>query len=168
MWPIPLSPALIRLLVVAGAFAAVVGWGLYEKHERHVTELELEHTKADFNSFKGGVDALGRAAQSDKAQKEAKYAQDKKDADHESDLALGVLADELTRLHGERAKRDSSGGFVPGAAGAPGSVKPASVDRAILDDALRTLDTEVQGYVTEGDKGIAGLNTAKKWKQGIK
>ena len=162
------------LAMIGGPYALLIKWVIiislvlgfggvcaYKMHEHD--QIELDQVKADFNAFKGGVAALGKAA-ADRARLADTINQQNKeasDADHKTELA--ALQRTITGLRGERAKRGTSGGFVPEAPRPTGSPALVTSERPLLDGALRTLDTEVQGLVDEGSKAVVDLNAGKKW-----
>ena len=155
-----------RILLMAAIAAALAGAGAVGASKYYGPRLKA--LQAEYDQFKGGVEALGRAAslrakEIDEANKKRKVS-----ADDENRRSTDSLKRTIDGLRDERAKRDTAGGFV--SQPAPGSLglKLACYDSAKLDDALRRLDRGIQGLVAEGDQRTVDLNSVRKWASGIR
>lgn len=140
--------AIAACAVIAGLSGAV--W---------VQTMRLDAEKAEFATFKGGVEALGLAAKDAADKKKAADRKRKEDADAENKRLAANLAIALKRLRDERA----GSGFVPPAAAGSASPDRATFERAELERAIRSLDSGVQGLVDEGSAATLSLDTAKRW-----
>ena len=150
-WVKPVGILLLVLAIAgAGAYANGVRW-----------EAKYDKLQTSFDTFKGGVAALGEAAKKAAADKAANDAKLKAKADNEN---LRVVADlRLTvarlRLEADRAR----GSYVPSASAGASRPDLACFDRAALESAIRELVAEVRGLVDEGSAATLDLNTAKLW-----
>ena len=144
--------------IAAGAVILALSGAVY------VQTLRLTASKAEFAEFKGGVEALGRAAEKaalDQAMRDKLF---KENADAENARLTVALNARTKQLRDARA----GSGFVPAAPAGAASPGTASFDRAELERAVRALDSAVQGLVDEGSKATVDLNTAKAWAQSPK
>lgn len=142
---------LILEVVVVGVLLAYVG----------MLRLERDHIKAEYAEYRTNVAKAAQAAAEAALQKTIADEKRKEEADAEN-LRLHADLDAAARKLRD-ARRNSS--FVPPAPSCPERPASACFDRAILERALRDLDSEVQGLVDEGDRAIVDLETAKKWAQ---
>ena len=67
--PAFLTPAILRLIAIGAAFLAFGGFCAYRMHVHD--QIAYNALQSEFDTFKGGVAALGKAAEIAKAQKEA-------------------------------------------------------------------------------------------------
>lgn len=143
---IPFSPALIKLGLIAVLIAGAYVTG-------------CTHEKERFDQYKLMVKAVGEAQEARTRERIAsdKLKKEKVDRDHKT--ALGTLKRDRDRLQRQLA----SGSVLPAAS--PGTRDPSRVtlDRAEFDRAFEQFARELSGIAEEGDKGIAGLNAAKRW-----
>lgn len=150
-WVKPLSILLVVLGIAgAGAYANGVRW-----------ESKYDKLQASYNTFKGGVAALGEAAKAKAAQQALHDLKNRERTDDENARTIATLRTDIARL---RLERDSArGSYVPAAP--TGAARPdlACFDRAALESALRELVAEVRGFVDEGAEATLNLNTAKLW-----
>lgn len=125
----------------------------------YVQTVRLTASKAEFAEFKGGVEALGRAAEKaaqDKAMQDKLF---KEKVDAENVRLTAALNARTKQLRDARA----GGGIVPAAPAGASRPDLAAFDRAELERAVRALDSGVQGLVDEGSQATVELNTAKAW-----
>lgn len=153
-----------RWIVLAALLAASAAFGAYKMHQHD--QVVLDALKSEYSQFKGGVEALGKAAQIRAKETEAANEQRRISADVENKRSTDKLLADIAGLRSERAKRDTAGGFVSQAAPGALNLKYACYDSAKLDDALRKLDRGVQGLVAEGDKAVTDMNSSRAWAQG--
>jgi hypothetical protein len=157
---------LTRILVLAAICAALVGVGaaLAAKHYAP----KLKQLQSDFDTFKGGVEALGKAAEKRTKEVNEANAKRKKDADAENgktkrDLAGLYLA--YQRLRDQRANAGS--GLLPKPRPDAPSPDRITLDRAALDRGLAEADGVLQSgaakILLRGDQAITNLDTAKRW-----
>ena len=150
-----------RLLLYAAIAAALVGMGAVGASKYYAPRLEAE--KRAFAEFRGGVEALGRAASLKAKETDEANRKRKQDADKENAAAVAALRGTIAGLRGERAKRGAAGGFVSQPAPDALGLRLSCYDSAKLDDALRKLDRGIQGLVAEGDQATIDLNSVRKW-----
>ena len=155
-----------RLLLLAAIAAALVGFGAITMHKHDAAVLA--DLQRQYSEFKGGVEALGKAAEKRKAEIELSNKLTKEKADRENAAAVAALRSTIAGLQSERAKRGSAGGFVSQPAPDALGLRIACYDSAKLDDALRKLDSGVQGLVDEGSKAVTDLDSARRWAASVK
>lgn len=146
------------LLVGAAAFGGSVVY-------RHM-DAKLRALQSDFDVFRGGVAALGKAAEIRAKETEAANQKRKELADAQSAKTkrdLAGLYDAYQRL---RDQRDASGGILSGTRPAAGSAERTDLDTGAANRALSAFDAGVTGLLREGDEGIGKLNDARAWAQG--
>ena len=146
------------LVIGVGVIILVLGAAVTIQTKR------LDSLRMEYAEFKAGVEVLGKAAEKAAKEKEAKDKLAKETADAENARTTANLHAAIAKL---RAQRTSSS-FLPAPAPTTGSLDRAAFDRAELERAIRTLDSEVQGIVAEGDKAVIDLNTAKGWAATLK
>ncbi len=129
----------------------------------YIQGLKIDALRADFNGFKAGVEAEGKAAAKLAAAKEAKDKQLKKDSDHAYETAISRLRADNQRLRDARARVDP----VPEGTGPAGNPSLACFDRAELNAAIQRFDDGISRLIEEGDKNAVGLNVARRWAAGI-
>lgn|SRR3990167_1111192 len=139
-----LSPWFWLALAVAAAGFAGKGW---------IDE------KANFDSFKGGVEALGKQAQERVRLRTVADKSFKEKADAQNKLLRSNLTIALNSL---RIKYTGSGGL---SAPAPSPASPDRIcfDPAKLDRALRNLGQGLLGIVETGSQAIIDLDSVKQW-----
>jgi len=155
-----------RLLLCAAIAAALVGFGAVGASKYYAPRLKA--LQSDFDQFRGGVEALGKAAAQKAKETDEANRKRKQDADKENAAAVAALRSTIAGLQSERAKRGSAGGFVSQPAPDALGLKLACYDSAKLDDALRKLDSGVQGLVDEGSKAVTDLDSARRWAASVK
>lgn len=156
-----------RVFAIAAALAAAAAGGAYQMHKHD--QVKYDAMKAEYDTFKGGVAALGEAAEKDKQRVEAANAANKKRADDELAKAkrdLAGLYDAYGRL---REQSRTRGSVLPTAT--PGASDPdrACFSRAALDRGLAEADGVLQDgaakILLRGDTALNGLDVAKRWAQ---
>ena len=134
-----------------------------------IQTYRLNEVKEEYALFKGGVEALGRAAETAVKVKEAKnkLAKDKADADKKR--LTTNLAATVKRLRDANSRRSTVSAPAPSA---------ASPDRICLDptkfasairgfgEGIGRFEDGVLGLVAEGSQAVIDLDTAKGWAQG--
>jgi len=147
--PLAAYGAILAALVILG----LGGWGWFEKSR-------YDRLKAEYEHFKGGVEALGLAAKKAAADKEAQDKLRKEQADVENKRTTDALLADIKRLRDSRSGRR----IVPPA---PAASKcpdgQACFDRAQLELALRDYRSAIRGLVDEGSQITIDLDTAKNW-----
>lgn len=158
---IPIPPFAWRAIGALVLAASIFGAGVYWHHKTYYVPMV-----AEYNQFKGGVEAVGREAFKRAERQTAEDQRSKQRADSENAKSrrdLDALYDAYGRLRDQRA--NSGGGFLPSAPAGSGSPDVATVDREAVDRALSTFDRGVTGLLKEGDQAIVDLNTAKRHAQ---
>lgn len=127
-----------------------------------VQTSRLESVKAEYAQFKGGVEALGKAAEAATKAKEAADNERKVKADAENKATAAANARTISEL---RHQRDSArSGFLsstPSNSRCPD--KQTCFDSADLQRAYGDLVKEVRGLADEGTAVTIDLDTAKRW-----
>ncbi len=140
--------------------AAIFGAGAYSAYSFIWPKLEAE--RAAFNQFKGGVAAVGLAAQAAAAKQALADLKAKERADENSKLVADRNALDIARL---RADADRASGRGLPAAPA-GSVCPSTLvcyDRAALERADRDLAAGIRARADSGTKVEINHREAVKW-----
>jgi hypothetical protein len=140
--------------IAAGAVILALSGAVY------VQTVRLNATKAEFATFRGGVEALGRKAQADKIAKEAADKSRKETADAEHSAALAALSSTVAKL---RARPGS--GRLPPAPVCPGDPAGADRYRSESERAYRDLVAGLREEADRSSKAVIGLNSAKRWAQ---
>lgn len=127
----------------------------------YIQTLRLGAVKSEFATFRGGVEALGHAAEEAAKAKEAADKKRKEDADAKLAKYVALHADALKRLRDAK----SSGSFVPAAPA--GSSRPdlACFDRAEYQRADGVFTEGARSLADEGTASTLGLDVAKGWAQ---
>lgn len=151
-----------RWLAIAGIGVACMAYGAFKMHE-HDQEA-YDKLAREFGEFKGGVRAAGEKAEQDRLAKEAEDKKRKEAADAENSAALATLAGTVAQLRRDRPR----GGVLPAAAAGARDPDVACFFRPELERAYGALVIGVRGLGDEGSKAVIDLNTAKRWKQGLR
>lgn len=146
----------IALAVLLAASAAFGGATVY----RHMN-AKLRALQSDFDAFRGGVAALGIAAQKAATAKRLADQQRKDAADAENARSTADLNRTIAglRLAADRAR----GRIVPAAPAASSRPDLACFDRTLLEQAIGGLVGSVRGIAETGDQTAVDLNTAREW-----
>lgn len=159
-------PRLLLWAAIAGALVAS-GALLAARHYKPLLEAE----KRAFAEFRGGVEALGRAAEKRTAETNAANEKRKRDADAEAGKTkrdLAALYDAYGRLRDQRISA-GSGVLPPTAAAAPDPDR-ICFSRAALDRGLVEADGVLQAgalpLLRRGDAGIGDLGVIRAWAAG--
>lgn len=156
--------AWVKWAAVALVLAVVAGGAAYKMHAHDM--IAYNALKTEYDTFKGGVAALGEQAKKDAAKKALDDLKNKERADDENKRVVAALRADIKRLRLEADR--ARGSFVPPASTGASRPDLACFDRAALESALRELVAEVRGFVDEGAAATVDLNTAKLWEQGRK
>lgn len=149
----------LRLLLYGAICAALVGLGAVGAGKYYAPRLEAE--KRAFAEFRGGVEALGRAAIERRQKQERADQLLKEKADRENKDATGKLLADNRRLRDERDK--SRGGGVLPPAPTTGRTDLACFDRVEFERATGELLGSLRGLTSEGDQSALSLRTAREW-----
>ena len=162
--PAFLTPAVIRLIVLGAAFLAFGGFCAYRMHAHD--QIELRALQSEFDTFKGGVAALGKAAEDRKVKQEADDLKRKQNADKENKDALAVANRSIAELR-KRADSRPGRGELPKPPATSSRPDLACFDRAEYqrEDGILTqrLLQGARGLADEGTEATIDLNTAKAW-----
>lgn len=110
-------------------------------------------------SYKSTVEAIGKAQEAENRKIEADNQKRKETADAEHLQAISALNVRIAGLRSANARQF----IVPGITAQTGSPDRTCFASSELERAIRSLDQDVQGFVDEGSKAVADLNTAKAW-----
>ena len=159
---------LARWVVLVALVAAIAGFGAYKMHQHD--QKKYDALKREYDTFKGGVAALGAAAQQVKEQTDARLTKAKTDADKTLADAISSNASNLARLRKQRDDARSSS--LPSAPANTSRPNLYCADRAILEqgmgDALRLVREGGRGLADKGTENTLRLSTAIDWARAIK
>ena len=124
-----------------------------------IQTYRLNEVKEEYALFKGGVEALGKAAETAAKVKEAKDKLAKEKADADKKRLTTDLAATVKRLRDANSRR-SAVSQLPATASSP---KLAAFDRTELDRAIQDYQSEILGVVEKGAEAIVDLDSAKNW-----
>jgi hypothetical protein len=150
--------------VVALVLVAAAAAGAFKMHEHD--QIAYNALADEFSRFKGGLEALGLAAEKRAKEQADRDKADKENTDAENKAARARDADTIARLRSDAAARDSRGGSVSPAPG--GSKCPdgqTCFDRAEYQRALGEFDSEARRGADEGTSVTTDLDSAKTWAQ---
>jgi hypothetical protein len=154
-----LPPWVYAAIAVAVLWGASMFWAY--GHGKDSQKAATEAVKTEYGQFvaetkRQGLEATKKAREQELADKQRKEL-----ADAENAKTVATLRADNQRLLNSRTTR----GYLPPAAPSSGSPATACFSRADLESAIRQLDAGVSRLIGEGDQGIAGLDTAKRWAQ---
>ena len=157
---LPAGLSLVRLGVYAAIILGLMGVGAWFEHGR--MQKKLDAAVAEHNQFKGGVEALGRAALA-QAKLDTQLALLRKEqADEENRKRTTALTATIRGLRNERD--DARRRFLSAApAGSQCPEGQACFDRAEFERAYGDLVGEVRALADEGTQVTIDLDTAKGW-----
>jgi len=160
-----MSPLFLpRLLLVGAICAALVGLGGVLAHRYYAPKLEAE--KRAFAEFRGGVEALGRAAEKRARETDEANRKRKELADAQAVKAKRDLDGLYAAYVGLRDSRNPGSRILPQPASGAGSAEGIAFDRTALDNALSSFDRGVTGLLREGDEALGSLRIAREWAAG--
>lgn len=152
--------SLTRMLVTAGIILAIAGFGARLEHNR--MQKKLDKAVAEHNQFKGGVAALGRAAEIEVAKRTLADMKAKERADEES-----KRRDAATRatIAGLRADADSARRGLLQARPANSECPEALVcfDADAFERANGERREAVRRLADEGTQVETDLDVAREW-----
>ena len=160
--PAFLTPAVLRLIAIGLAFVAFGAFCAYRMHLHD--QIALDALQAEFDTFRGGVDALGRAAEERTKAENAANAERKKNADAQARKAKADLDGLYSAYQRLRDQRSGAGGsLLSSPAPAAGGTATATFDRTAFDRAISDFDAGAVRILKQGDAAITDLNTARDW-----
>jgi len=143
-----------RLIGLFAIVAAVGGYITMLTVQRNNAREKAENIQAAFDQYQAKVRVEGEAAKLRVAEEIAESERAKNEAVATLQGRLYLITRDRDRLRDARAA--SSGSILPALpAGAPAVDQRAAFDRTILDRALQDFIGEIEGFVGEGDAGIA-------------
>jgi hypothetical protein len=160
---------LTRPLLYAAIAAALMGVGAVGASKYYAPRLEAE--KRAFAEFRGGVEALGRAASLKAKETDEANRKRKETADAQAVKAKRDLDGLYAAYVGLRdSKRNAGSGVLPETSGTSGDpdricFSRASLDRG-LDEALGLLRSGSAPILRRGDEAVGGLRLAREWAAG--
>ena len=152
------SLAILRLIALGIALAAAAAAGGWMVHGYYAPRLKA--LQSNFDVFRGGVAALGKAAQDRAAAQQKADLAKKEAADREN---ARTVSDLNRRIAGMRNAINAGRGGLSAPAASASDPSRTCFDPAGLADALQSLDRGVLGLVEEGAKAVTDLDTAKEW-----
>ena len=151
-----------RILLYAAIAAALAGAGAVGASKYYGPRLKA--LQAEYDQFRGGVEALGRAAEKRKAEIELSNKLSKEKADRENKDATSKLLADVKRLRDERDR--ARGSIVPSAPADSRSPDLACFARTELESAIGELVGQLRGISQEGDQTALSLKVAREWAAG--
>ena len=127
----------------------------------YIQTSRLASLRAEYEAFKGGVEALGRAAKKAAAEKEAADKLRKEQADALHLKAVDALNADIRRLRSDSAR----GRRLPLPSTITAGTSRTCFDSDRLIAAIRGLDENLLGIVEVGAKAVVDLDAAKNWAQ---
>lgn len=140
-----------------GAAVAILGLGALVA----VQKSRYEALKAEYEQFKGGVQALGLAAKKAAEAKEAADRRNKEETDALHQAAVDSLNADIRRLHSDSSRGRRLSLPTPATASAAGTC----FDAPGFASAIRSLDDGILGIAEVGAKAVVDLDAAKRWAQ---
>lgn len=159
--PAFLTPAILRLIALGAAFLAFGGFCAYRMHAHD--QIKYDELKDEYSTFKGGVAALGKAAEIRTKSENEANAKRKADADAASRKTKADLDGVYAAYQRLRDQRGASGSILSNPAPTAGSAAVVTFDRTDFDRAISDFDAGAVGILKQGDEAIGALNTAKAW-----
>lgn len=151
-----------RWIALAALLAASAAFGAYRMHVHD--QIAYNALRSEFDVFRGGVEALGKAAQEQAKATELANLERKRDADAKAVKAKRDLDGLYAAYTGLRdSRKGASRSLLSSPAPAPGSAATATFDRAAFDRAISDFDAGAVGILKQGDSAIVDLNSAKTW-----
>lgn len=154
-----MSEAIVKVCLTVGLFLAGMAAGAIGA-AKHYSPI-LKQLQSDYDTFKGGVAALGKAAEKRARDTDAANIRRKQDADKENAAAVAGANRLIAKLRDERDR--ARGSFVPAASPSSRSPDLACFDRIELEQAIRGFVAGIRGLTDEGSKAAIDLNTARIW-----
>jgi len=127
----------------------------------YVQTSRLASLRAEYEVFKGGVEALGRAAKKAAAEKEVDDKLRKEQADALHRDAVDALNSDIRRLRGDSARSRR----LPLPSTITAGTSRTCFDPAGFTAAIRSLDDGILGIAEVGAKAVVDLDAAKNWAQ---
>ena len=144
-----------RLVLEVVIVGLLVAYGVTMKAER-------DTLKAEYAEYRTLVAKAAQAAAEESLKKTIEDEKRKEAADAENMRLNRQLADAARRLRDARAASN----FVPAASPGAASPERACFGRTELERTLQQLDAGIQELITEGDRAVIDLDTARRWAQG--
>jgi hypothetical protein len=159
-----------RLLLIGAICAALVGAGAVGASKYYAPRLKA--LQSDFDQFRGGVEALGKAAAQKAKETDEANRKRKETADAQAVKAKRDLDGLYAAYVGLRdSKRNAGSGVLPetpGTSGDPDRIcfSRSGLDRG-LDEALGLLRSGSAPILRRGDEAVTGLKLAREWAAGV-
>ena len=135
-----------------------------------IQTYRLKSVKAEYAEFKGGVEALGKAAEKAAKEKEAKDKLAKEKADDDKKRLTTDLAATAKRLRDANSRRSTVSAPAPSAA-SPDRIclDPTKLTSAVrsFGEGIGRFEDGVLGIVVEGSQAVIDLDSAKRWAQAL-
>jgi hypothetical protein len=153
---------LTRLLLYAAIAAALMGMGAVGASKYYAPRLEAE--KRAFAEFRGGVEALGRAASLKAKETDEANRKRKVSADDENRRSTSKLLADNKRLRDDRDR--ARGNIVPSAPADSRNPDLACFSRPEFESAVGGLIGSLRGIAQEGDQSALDLRLSREWAVG--
>lgn len=155
---IPYATA-IKYVAIVAVLATAFGAGWKINGDRW--EVKYTALNSKFEQFKGGVAALGHAAEARSAIQALNDLKSKERNDEEHTRVTAAMRADIKRV---RHDADSArGSFVPSAPAGAARPDLACFDRGEFESALRDFVADIRGQADEGTAATVDLDLAKVW-----
>ena len=157
-----------RILLLGAICAALVAAGAVGASRYYAPRLKA--LQAEYDQFRGGVEALGKAAAQRAKETDEANRKRKEIADVQAVKAKRDLDGLYAAYVGLRDSRRPGSGVLPEAPGTPGDpdricFSRSGLDRG-LDEALGLLRSGSAPILRRGDEAVSGLKLAREWAAG--
>lgn len=149
----------VKILVYVGIVLALIGFGARMEHNR--MQKKLDAVTNEYNQFKGGVAALGHAAEIAVAKQKLADIKAKERADEERKTRTARVGADVKRV---RDANDAGSGRVytaPAGSGCPET--QVCFDAGEFRAASGKRREGIRGLATEGAQIEIDLNVAREW-----
>jgi hypothetical protein len=153
--------SLVRIAIYAAIVLGLVATGARLEHSR--MQKKLDKAVAEHNQFKGGVAALGHAAEIARVKQILHDLNNKERTDAEHARRTADHRRTVDRLRADADNARSR--FLSAIGTASRSVEEAEKFRAKFERAYGILVQEIRGVADTGDAAVTDLDAAKDWTQ---
>lgn len=147
-----------EIIIISALSIAFGGFGGYK-----IGMMRYNALKADFSDFREKSALLAAEAEKIARIEFSRLEKLREDGNLQYDEKIASLNADIKRLRTQRANSS----YLPATTKASTSTNRVCFDRSKLDGALSAFGAGSAELIAEGDKQRIGLDTAKKWAQGL-